>query len=491
MASLSPGTQLSIPEALRLGAKDVPTFGQLWFPKTVRQASPRFHYDMSAQLETPGNRYVGFKVFRDGAKTTLSRIYIAKRISYCISRTIMLVCINQPKAIQSARWLRRQLAFNKAWTQAFQLKPGTKNTDEWFSIINAKGEEVHVVSYGVTAGLRGVNIDDWRPDFIFCDDISDRENTATKEQRAKQNEVFFAQLMRSLSPESESPMAQMALAQTPINSFDLISQAEKDPSFKVFRHSCFGPDGQSAWPARRSTESLLREKEGYIRRNQLSAWLAEMECELVSAETQALKKSWLKYWEVYPEEGRTVIVCDPASSEKMAADFFAIAVLKFYREKVYLLEYRLARGLMPDQALAQVFDFAATYGSRDVVVETTAYQRILAWYFENQMQERRIWLNVHRVEDRRKKEDRIVQAMTSVAPYGNLLIREGMAEFEEVFELFGPGYGGKVDLLDAVATGITWHISGHSFNGADVEAEFRRLREEEDSLEMPVFQGAP
>jgi hypothetical protein len=447
---------------------------------------------MSAHLENPANRYIGLSTFRDSAKTTLARAYIMKRIAYCISRTIMAVNISAPKAQHTTRWLMRQIEFNRPFAQAFKLRKGDKWTPEWFTCINAEDQPVNVVASGITSGLRGLNIEDYRPDFIFADDISDRENTATEDQRAKANETFFAQLVRSLAPRSEAPLSQLALGQTPINSYDIISQAGKDPQFKVFKYSCFDASGQSSWAARRSTDELLAEKQGYINRNMLSLWLAEMECELVSGETQSFEKRWLRYFTVFPGEGQVVICIDPASSEEAKADFFAIVVLLFHGANVYLLEYTLQRGMMPDAACAYVFEYALRYGARDVVVETVAYQKILKWYLEQEIQKRRIWLTVHKYDDKRNKDDRMVQAITQVAPYGNLWVREEMSEFLEVFELYGPGYGGKVDLLDAVSIGISWKMKKGQIV-SDYEGEFRRLREEDEELDggKTSFMGAP
>lgn len=484
---------LSIPEAITLGTRDIPTFGQVFFPRTFRQKSPRIHYEVSKVLTDKANRLVGLEFFRDGAKTTIARTYAAKRIAYCISRTILLVNINATKAQHSLRWLKRQVEYNERFRTAFRLRKGEKWTDEWAIMYNAEDQPVNVLAMGITGGLRGVNIDDFRPDFIFLDDVCDSENMGTDDGRKKINEAVFAQLVRSLAPESESPLAQLVIAQTPINTFDVITQAKKDPTFRVFSYSCFEPNGESSWPERRSTEKLLAEKQGYIQRGQLSVWLAEMECQLISGELQAFKREWLRYWNTFPEEGEVVIVADPASSEEKKADFFAIAVLLFYKRKVYLLEYHLARGMMPDQACHYIFSFAETYHSMKLVVETVAYQKILKWYVEQEMQRRRVYLQIHGYDDKRRKDDRIVQSITQTAPFGDLLIREGMAEFEEAFELYGPGYRGKVDLLDAVAIGIAWKMKSFKSDSDTIEGEFARLREVEDSLpdNDPDWQGAP
>lgn len=486
--------QLSLEEAVRLAARDIPTFGQIWLPKTFRSPSPPMHFDMSAKLEDPRNRLVGLKVFRDGAKTTIIRTHMLKRIAYRITRTGMFVNINSTKAEHSLRWIKKQILFNKPFTDAYGLRPGDKWTDNWISIVNREGEVSNVVAAGITSGLRGLNIDDFRPDFIGCDDISDRENTATQDQREKANEAFFQQLYKSLAPELEMPLAQLALAQTPINPFDIITQASSDPQFEIAVYGCFDEAGQSRWGARRSTESLMKEKEGFIRRNMLHAWMAEMECTLVSAESQAFNVDWLRFWDVYPEDGKVFIVLDPASSEEKTADFFAVVVLLFWKQRVYVLDYIAERGLMPDKACNKIFEFAQQYNCRDVIVETVAYQRIMAWYLEKEMKERRVWLNIKRVDDKRRKDDRITQSIIALAPYGNLFVRSDMVDLIQQFTLFGPGYKDHIDILDAVSLGIM-NATGYSLAGNSneaLEAEFRRLREEDESLDDGgSFQGAP
>jgi len=111
------------------------------------------------------------------------------------------------------------------------------------------------------------------------------------------------------------------------------------------------------------------------------------------------------------------------------------------------------------------------------------------------MRERRIHLTVHEMKDRRKKEDRIVQAVTQVAPYGALFLRDNMAELEEQFTLYGPGYVGHDDLLDAMAMGIIWNTGRLTWGSVDsdpIEAEYRELREMDSGLEEAIeWQGAP
>src|SRR5690606_10263027 len=128
--------------------------------------------------------FFGAEVFRGGGKTTLCRLTLSRRIAYALSRNILNVGVNETMAIYTNRWLKRQMENNTLWTQVFKLRPGSKWTDEYFIIEHGiEGCEIHVTAKGVTSGLRGLNLDDYRPDFILCDDICNEENTATEEGR--------------------------------------------------------------------------------------------------------------------------------------------------------------------------------------------------------------------------------------------------------------------------------------------------------------------
>src|SRR3990170_9010726 len=80
---------LSPQEAVELGASSLTKYGKLFFPRTFRQESPPFHADIGAALYSPA-RFNAFEIFRDGAKTSLLRVYASQRIAYAISRPHIL-----------------------------------------------------------------------------------------------------------------------------------------------------------------------------------------------------------------------------------------------------------------------------------------------------------------------------------------------------------------------------------------------------------------
>lgn len=466
-------------EAVRLGATSLVLFGRLFFPRTFRQDSPPFHHEVGLHLLGRA-RYNAFRIFRGGAKTTFLRAYVAQRIAYALSRTIMFCSVSQPHSIMSLRWLKRQIEHNRHFSQTFGLRPGGKWTDEWIEIYHTvTGEVSTVLAVGITGQIRGFNIDDYRPDLIVGDDLCNEENTATPEQRQKISNLWFGALYNSLAPASEAPLAKMALLQTPLNKDDLIECCARDPQWNTVTFGIFDENGESRWPARWPTDTLRAEKEAFIRRGQYSIWMREYECRLVSGETMPFDVDNIQYYDGPPPEGFTIIAIDPASSDSPTADDTAIVVLRLVPPKVYIIDIFAERGVMPDAAAAKFFEFCWKYNPVKAVVETISYQKVLKWYLEQEMIRRRLYVPIDEVKDRRSKQDRIMQALLEPLMRREIWLQRNAqygVKFVQQLGDFSPGTDSRDDVLDAVAMGLTSINPGQRYlAGADRDVPFHRL----------------
>lgn len=478
---------ISKQEAVRLGATSLTLYGRLFFPKTFRQSSPIMHEEMGKALNNRDYRNVAIEVFRDGAKTTLLRAFTSQRIAYGISRTILFVSASQGHSILSLRWIKRQVEHNKLWADTFRLRKGSKWSDDHVEILHeALDTPITILALGITGQLRGFNIDDHRPDLIICDDTSTDEASNSPEQRKKETNLVFGALFNSLAPKSEAPDAKAIILDTPKSKFDLIEGCEKNPEWKFFRYGVFDENGESRWPERYPTEELKAKKEAAIKVGQLAIWMREKECKVISEELASFKVENLRYWDTLPIRPTYVIAIDPASSEDKNADDNVVAVLAFYKDDVYLVDYKAAVGQDPEMVLATVFEFARSWRPIGIVVEAIAYQRVLAWYIEKGMREQRVYLPVYKVQDTRKKSDRIIQALGETSGYQRLYCKPSHLKFVEQFTEYSPTARMHDDVLDAVSMGITW-AEKQGVNDW-IEGEYENV---EDSLPALNFRGAP
>lgn len=478
---------VTLEEAVRLGAADGAFYSKFFFPKTVRQQVPDMHREMWFDLDDPLARYVYFKVFRGGAKTTLLRLFTSRRIAYGVSHTIVYTSNSELHAVRSLKWLRRHIEYNSLWVGAFGLRRGGKWSDTELEIIHGVDEyPISIIAVGITGQVRGINIDDYRPDLIVGDDVDNEESTATPEQREKAAGLFFGALVNGLAPVSERVNAKAVVLATPLADGDLIDTASKDPSFKGKEFGCFDASGESRWPDRYPTAWLKKEKEAFIARNQLSLWMREWECKIVGDELAAFKLAWLKFYDQLPAGGWYRVGIDPAISDSKDADDLAICVVYFHGQKRFLVEYFLARGVEPDAAIAQLFGFIFKYHPRQLVVETVAFQKVLAWLIRKAMQHNRKYVPIVEHDDKRRKADVILQSFLQVAPDGNLYCKQSHTEFLSAYGTWFPGWKMKDDLLDVIARTMT---AGYLYD--DGVGEGQVIENFQDVPALPDWRTAP
>lgn len=493
---VSQEAHISLADAVELGAADPEFYGQFFFPKAIRQEGAKFHSDMWQYLLSR-ERHVGFMIARGHAKTTLTRVYLSYVVAYGISRTIIVVGKSQDAAVRTVEWLQRAVEFNRPWADAFGLRKGTKWTGSEIDIWHGTDEvPIRIIALGITGSVRGVNVDDYRPDLIIVDDPCDEENTATEEQRKKTSDLFFGALDNSLAPRSEAPIAKMVLLQTVLNKDDLISRTVRDPSWKTLTYSCFDANGESSWPARWTTDELNAQKQAYIDRGDLSIWLREMECKIVDDTTAAFPSTFLQYWDVLPEGGRTILAVDPTPPPKNVEDIqkanklddACIMAIRQYGGNYYVCEVYVTKSPDPDEFIAEIFRMAQAWSAREVAMETILFARTTKTLLEKEMLRRRQWLTIHPVEDRRNKALRIRQGIKPLYTLRKLWFHNTQGGLIEQLTSY-PAVNHD-DMVDALSIGLE-HLSG--WDGADddyIEGDFAPV-EDEPLLTSETWRACP
>ena len=486
--------------AITHAATGVIPFGQTFLPKTFRMASPAFHYEMDALLMSP-LRYVAFEIFRESAKTTLCRTFSLMRTVFGLSNTILFVSASESYAANSLGWIRRHIEMNPNLKAAFGAEPGNKWSEGHLEVMLPNGSAsrgnwrmVSIVAAGMTGQLRGLNLDDYRPDLIVCDDPQTEESVGTPLQRAKTNSLIFGSLYNTLISHTENPHAKMVLAQTPMEHDDAIDRVKKNRLWTTRSYSVFDSRGESRWPDLKPTDTLKRQKEEAIRMGEYSIWMREQEVTLVKSEHRTFDVKNIRTFTDPPAlRSDCVISIDPASSNsKKAAESVVLTAMRSGPD-VYVLDYSAERGEMPDATANNFFQQAVKWKPRRVRVETNAYQKVLAWYLKKEMTSRRLFYTINEVTTREDKSDKIIQALAGLVANGHLYLRPNMTKLMDQLAGFEPGSEGiLVDVLDALSMAVM-ELDSPFDTGEEITAEFTRMAEEDDRLygRAPVLQGAP
>lgn len=450
---------ITLAEAVRLSVTDSIFYSRYFFPKTARQDPPVFHRRVWDLLESHA-RYCGIEIFRDGGKTSLLRLFTSKRVAYAVSRTILYVGKSDPHAQRSVEWIARAVDFNQPWATAFNLSRGSKWNSGEIEIIHGTADvRIRVLAAGITGSIRGINIEDYRPDLIIFDDVCDEENTGTKEARQDMEDLIFGALKESLAPSSDMPLAKLIGLGTPLDPDDIMAQVKRDAAWEHETFSCFDEAGQSAWPSRWPTDVLLQEKAAAIARNKLDIWMREKECTFISRETADFDGSWLNRYEIPPEKFDAIVMSidpvPPPSPAQIAKnlrdkDYEVLAVVGLYKDRYYLLEYCMNKGHTPEWTATKFFYLLEKYRPRKCIIESVNYQRTLKWILEKAMATRRQYVQIEDKKGANTPKPVIINdALHGVTSNRLLYVRNDHVDFIEQFSRYP-----KVshdDVIEAVA----------------------------------------
>ena len=220
---------------------------------------------------------------------------------------------------------------------------------------------------------------------------------------------------------------------------------------------------------------------------------------LVTQENSAFLLSWLDYWDVLPPGGITYIGIDPtpppkegnalkAVNEKL--DDAVIMVIKYYGGKVYVAEYYACKSPDPEEFVNKILELVFKWNPMMVGVETTLFQRMLKWYLEKEMLRRRKFFTLVPVEDKRKKETRIVQTISRYASNRQLVVHSTHGELIDQYSVFqAQATRQHDDYLDALTIAID--LINPALEGVILEGDFTDITDESGIEELEDWRGAP
>lgn len=459
---------------MKLCAVDSELYGQVFFPQTFRQKSPDFAREMWAPMEDPNARLVSIEAARGFAKTSRARLFMSKRVAYGISRTILYVGVSEAKAIESVNWLRNRVDRNHKWRETFGLERGQKWEETQLEIKHKTfGHTIRVLASGVTGSLRGLNIDDYRPDLIIVDDPQTDETASTATQREKLEELILGAVRNSLAPITDEPNSKMVMLITPQHSEDVSQKARASAAWTTVVFPCWTkatmdlPVHQqiSSWEARFPTAELRRQKIEAVNDNKLSLFTREMECRLISKETATFRSTWFNVrpnFNSAPRGYPAILAIDPVPPPSdlqkkqglSRKDFEAHYVWTRKGDEYHCCDYERSRGHDPSWTVSTAFRLARQWRVMRIVIDAVAYQRSLKWILEQEMKRSGIWYQVIPIADGMQKFARISGVFGSLGSAGNIYLGPEHTVLRTQLESFGPTFTGLDDDMDASALAL-------------------------------------
>lgn len=243
-----------------------------------------------------------------------------------------------------------------------------------------RGRNIVLAGIGAGTSLRGLNINNSRPDVMIFEDIQSRED-ADSETISKALEAW----MVGTAMKAKSPMGCMFLfvANMYPTKWSILRKLKANPNWTKFIAGGILADNTSLWEELQPVEQLTKEFENDLASGHPEIFYAEVLNDENAAANNLIDFSALKDCNielgVEPAAGNFVII-DPSGMKKKS-DECAIGYFEIHDTKPVLMQLKSDR-LSPGDTIRQALTYCLQNNCRLVCIESVAYQSSLCYWFQ-------------------------------------------------------------------------------------------------------------
>ena len=469
-------------EAYERGKVDINFFASLCMPTVFLYSLPTFYLAIWQLLATRAVKDMGrllrfaLGLPRGHAKTTFIKILITWFIVYDKASFILIVCSNSDLADNLLADIHDILSSQNLttvygnWAECLAIDSADTKKAAYH------GRSVSLVARGWSAGIRGLNLQNARPDIIFCDDVQTRKNDESPTESQNLLQELVGTIFKSIAPRGNRLIIYVG------NMYSdecILNKFKKSPSWISMVTGAILADQQPLWPQLFSLEELM---ESYYHDEALGlahVWFAEVmndpKSSAITIFPHPLPDS--NPSEIIDHDGAFLTI-DPAGFRDVSDDNVIAAHLK-YDNKGYIAE--TSKGIMDPQELIQkAISMALKWDCSLIAVESVAYQQTLGFwitFFLNKLHIKHITV-VEVSPHGRTKESRIRLFIAELYKQTYYILHpETRRDFTWQASLYKIGNKkNKDDLLDACAYGLDvrnefWHLITPPTRGAIIPGE--------------------
>jgi len=291
--------------------------------------------------------------FRGSAKSTKAEEAIAIEVGLKRVRNVVILGESETRAAERLAAIKHIIEFNEEFQETFEVGPG----DPWQETRACTSTGVMMQAYGRGQSLRGVKHLDARPDFIFLDDVEDKESgsVSTPEARKKTRSWLAGTVIPALAPGGR-----MRMAATPLHPEALaptLAKADKSWTTRTIPIAYRDQDGQwtSNWPDRFPLEKILEMRLNYQELEELDTFQQEYMCEAIDPSSQMFTPDMFRVEPQIPKPYHAVYaIYDPARTTNKQSATTGKVVASWEGHKLIVWESS-ARKWMPNEIIDDIF----------------------------------------------------------------------------------------------------------------------------------------
>lgn len=316
---------------------------------------------------------------RGFGKTMLMKIFILYCVLFTKKKFILIICGTQTKANNIISDIMSMLGESNVKKVFGDWKLGAETDRQDLKRFGFRGRNVIIMGAGAESDIRGITLENERPDVMLFDDIQTREDADSETVSSKLETWMVGTAMKAKSPHG---CLFIFIANMYPTKHSLLRKLKHNPTWTKFIAGGILSDGSSLWEELQPIQQLMKEYENDLAMGRPEVFFAEVLNDENASVNNLVDLNKLPDYPFQPDEihfGNYIII-DPAT-DKAGSDFVTIMyfeVFNGYPVCIELIEDRLS----PGDTIAESLKIALKRNCRVIAIESNAYQYTLKYWFE-------------------------------------------------------------------------------------------------------------
>lgn len=315
---------------------------------------------------------------RGFGKTMLIKIFVIYCILFTKKQFILVICGTAGKAVNILTDVMSMLSERNVISTFGDWSIGTETDRQDLKRFGFRGRNIILMAAGAGSDIRGITLENQRPDIMIFDDIQTRADADSEVISKGLDTWMVGTAMKSKSPHG---CLFIFIANMYPTKHSLLRKLKTNPTWMKYIVGGILADGSSLWEELQPIAQLIKEFENDLSMGQPEIFYAEVLNDEHASVNNLLDLSKLPLYPFRDDDipaGKFIII-DPAT-DKANSDFVSIMYFEVhngYPVCKRLLEDRLS----PGDTIAKALTICLDTGCTIVAIESNAYQYTLQYWF--------------------------------------------------------------------------------------------------------------
>lgn len=315
---------------------------------------------------------------RGFGKTMLIKIFILYCVLFTKRQFILIIAGTQTKANNIISDVISMLNEANIIRVFGNWKLSLENDRQDLKRFGFRGRNIILMGAGADSDIRGITLENTRPDVMIFDDIQTRDDANSEVISTHLEEWMIGTAMKAKNPEG---CLFIFIANMYPTKWSLLRRLKANPTWTKFIVGGILANGESLWEDLQPIRQLIKEYQNDASMGKPEIFYSEVLNDENASVNHLLDLSKLPLYSFSNDEihaGHFIII-DP-SNDKANSD--AVTIIYFRIYNAIPVAYKIIEGrLSPGDTIREALKLALTMNCRLIAIESNAYQYTLNYWF--------------------------------------------------------------------------------------------------------------